>query len=152
MDLWHFVDTAWVQHQRDLPSAEGVVSCETYPRVDPGASHGEAEAAANESGRSIGFSWSERKSVKGSGGQCAPAELHCTTSKIVREILIINEILAEAAGVELSRVLRTRKLLILGTATRAKKAPHCPIHCTFIVRKRFSLCYLENTHLVDSLP
>jgi hypothetical protein len=75
MDLWHFADTAWVQHQRDLPSAEGVVSCETYPCVDPGASNGEAEAAANESDRSIGFSWSERKSVKESGGQCAPAEL-----------------------------------------------------------------------------
>jgi hypothetical protein len=29
----------------------------------------------------------------------------------------------EAAGVELSRVLTARKLLILGTATTAKKAP-----------------------------
>ena len=29
----------------------------------------------------------------------------------------------EATGVELIRVLRTRKLLILGTATTAKKAP-----------------------------
>jgi hypothetical protein len=31
--------------------------------------------------------------------------------------------MVEATGVELSSVLRTRKLLILGTATRAKKAP-----------------------------
>jgi hypothetical protein len=29
----------------------------------------------------------------------------------------------EAAGVELSSVLRTRKLLIVGTATKAQKAP-----------------------------
>jgi hypothetical protein len=38
-------------------------------------------------------------------------------------LLTINHILVEVAGVERSRVLRTRKLLILGTATRAKKAP-----------------------------
>jgi len=31
--------------------------------------------------------------------------------------------MVEAAGVELSSVLRTRNILILGTATRAKKAP-----------------------------
>ena len=31
--------------------------------------------------------------------------------------------MVEAAGVELFRVLITRNLLILGTATRAKKAP-----------------------------
>ena len=31
--------------------------------------------------------------------------------------------MVEAAGVELSRVLTVRKLLILGTATTAKKAP-----------------------------
>jgi hypothetical protein len=37
--------------------------------------------------------------------------------------LIINEIVVEAAGVELSGVLIIRKLLILGTATTAKKAP-----------------------------
>jgi hypothetical protein len=33
------------------------------------------------------------------------------------------EIVVEAAGVELFRVLITRNLLILGTATTAKKAP-----------------------------
>jgi hypothetical protein len=37
--------------------------------------------------------------------------------------MIINDLLVEAVGVELSRVLRTRKLLIPGTATTAKKAP-----------------------------
>jgi hypothetical protein len=37
--------------------------------------------------------------------------------------MIINKIMVEAAGVELPGVLRTGKLLILGTATRAKKAP-----------------------------
>ena len=37
--------------------------------------------------------------------------------------LIINEIFVEATGVELIRVLTTRKLLIRGTATTAKKAP-----------------------------
>ena len=37
--------------------------------------------------------------------------------------MIINEILVEATGVELIRVLITRNLLILGTATPAKKAP-----------------------------
>jgi hypothetical protein len=42
----------------------------------------------------------------------------------------------EAAGVELSSVLRTRKLLILGTATRAKKAPlpdPLYVYCTKMV-------------------
>ena len=37
--------------------------------------------------------------------------------------MILNEIVVEAAGVELFRVLITRNLLILGTATTAKKAP-----------------------------
>jgi hypothetical protein len=37
--------------------------------------------------------------------------------------MIINEILVEATGVELFSVLTARKLLILGTATTAKKAP-----------------------------
>jgi hypothetical protein len=51
------------------------------------------------------------------------AECYCTKSKTVRKQLIINEILVEATGVELFRVLITRNLLILGTATTAKKAP-----------------------------
>jgi hypothetical protein len=36
--------------------------------------------------------------------------------------LVILEIVVEAAGVELFRVLTARKLLILGTATASKKA------------------------------
>ena len=43
--------------------------------------------------------------------------------KSISKTLKINEILVEAAGVELFSVLTTRKLLILGTATTAKKAP-----------------------------
>ena len=37
--------------------------------------------------------------------------------------MIINEILVDATGVELITILITRNLLILGTATTAKKAP-----------------------------
>src|SRR5713226_8964071 len=48
---------------------------------------------------------------------------HCTTLKVVSKPLIINEIVVEATGVELFRVLITRNLLILGTATTAKKGP-----------------------------
>jgi hypothetical protein len=51
-----------------------------------------------------------------------PTERHCTTLRSVRNILIINDIIVEAAGVELFRVLITRNLLILGTATTAKTA------------------------------
>jgi hypothetical protein len=50
--------------------------------------------------------------------------------------LIINEILVEATGVELFRVLITRNLLILGTATTAKKAPlpdPLYVYCTKIL-------------------
>jgi hypothetical protein len=43
--------------------------------------------------------------------------------KFSGKILIINEILVEAAGVELITMLTARKLLILGSATRAKKVP-----------------------------
>jgi hypothetical protein len=52
--------------------------------------------------------------------------------------------MVEAAGVERFSVLTTRKLLIRGTARTAKKA-HCPIHCTFIVRKYFR-SGVEQTH------
>ena len=38
-------------------------------------------------------------------------------------MLIINEIVVEATGVELSGVLTARNLLIPGAATKAKKAP-----------------------------
>jgi hypothetical protein len=42
----------------------------------------------------------------------------------------------EAAGVELFRVLKTRNLLILGTATTAKKAPlpdSLYVYCTKVL-------------------
>src|ERR1700686_48395 len=57
------------------------------------------------------------------GGELASAECCCTKLKCVSKLLIIKEILVEATGVELFGVLITRKLLILGTATTAKKAP-----------------------------
>jgi hypothetical protein len=62
-------------------------------------------------------------SIKESAGKPFPSERHCTTLKNVSNILIINEILVEATGVELITMLITRNLLILGTATKAKKAP-----------------------------
>jgi hypothetical protein len=51
------------------------------------------------------------------------AEHYCTKLKYVRKQLIIKELLVEATGVELFGVLITRKLLILGIAKTAKKAP-----------------------------
>jgi hypothetical protein len=45
-------------------------------------------------------------------------------------------IVVEAAGVELFRVLKTRNLLILGTATTAKKAPlpdSLYVYCTKVL-------------------
>jgi hypothetical protein len=65
----------------------------------------------------------EGKPREKSGGETAPAECHCTKLKSVSKKLIMNEILVEATGVELSNVLTPRKLLILGTVTTAKKAP-----------------------------
>jgi hypothetical protein len=81
----------------------------------------------------------------------ASAESYCTKLKIVSKLLIINEILVEATGVELSRVLRTRKLLILGTATTAKKAPlpdPLYVYCT----KMLSLYSLADPHSDHSIP
>ena len=57
------------------------------------------------------------------GREPASAERHCAKLKSVSKLLIINTLLVEAAGVELITMLTTRKLLILGTATTAKKAP-----------------------------
>jgi hypothetical protein len=68
-------------------------------------------------------------------------EGYCTNLKCVRKHLIMNEILVEAAGVELISVLTTRKLLILGTATTAKKAPlpnPLYVYCTKILFPRSS--------------
>jgi hypothetical protein len=61
--------------------------------------------------------------VREARGEPASAERYCAKSECVCNILIINEILVEAAGVELITMLTTRKLLILGTATTAKTAP-----------------------------
>jgi len=74
------------------------------------------------------FDWivigEKRETVQRSLSEKLPrAESYCTKLKCVSKLLIINEILVEAAGVELFRVLITRNLLILGTATTAKKAP-----------------------------
>src|SRR5882672_4667750 len=51
------------------------------------------------------------------------AECYCTKLRTVSKSLIINEIVVEATGVELFRVLITRNLLIPRSATTAKKAP-----------------------------
>ena len=48
---------------------------------------------------------------------------YCTIGLSVCKSLITKEIVVEATGVELFRVLITRNLLILGTATTAQKAP-----------------------------
>ena len=48
---------------------------------------------------------------------------HCTEIIMDCKLLIIMEIVVEATGVELFRVLITRNLLILGSTTTAKKAP-----------------------------
>jgi hypothetical protein len=45
------------------------------------------------------------------------------TLNYVSNPFILNKIMVEAAGVELFCILITRKLLIPGTATTAKKAP-----------------------------
>jgi len=76
------------------------------------------------------------KPLEKPGGEPASAECYCKKLKYVCKQLTINEIFLEATGVELSRVLRTRKLLILGTATRAKKAPlpdPLYVYCTKIL-------------------
>ena len=51
------------------------------------------------------------------------AERYCTKLKFVCKQLIISELFVEAARVELITILITRNLLILGTVTKAKKAP-----------------------------
>jgi hypothetical protein len=77
--------------------------------------------------------------------------------------------MAEAAGVELFSVLTTRKLLIPGTATTAKKAPlpdPLYVYCTKMLtlwrladphseqyanwEQKLASC--SRMHLVDSLP
>jgi hypothetical protein len=68
--------------------------------------------------------------------RAAWAERYCTKLKWVSKQLIINEILVEAAGVQLFRVLITRNLLIPGSPTTAKKAPlpdPLYVYCTKIL-------------------
>jgi hypothetical protein len=61
--------------------------------------------------------------VREASGEPASAECYCTKLKCVCNLLIINKMVVEAAGVELFWVLTTRKLLIPGTATTARRAP-----------------------------
>ena len=64
---------------------------------------------------------------------------YCTKLRFVRKLLIIKDILVEAAGVELITILITRNLLIPGTATKAKKAPlpdPLYVYCTKILSLR----------------
>jgi hypothetical protein len=62
---------------------------------------------------------------------------YCTVGLFVCNALITNEILVEAAGVELFSVLTARKLLILRMARGAKKAP-LPIPLYVYCTKIFS--------------
>jgi len=73
----------------------------------------------------------------GSDVRRAPCSGYCTKAKAVCRRLIINEILVEAAGVELFSVLTARKLLILRMARGAKKAP-LPIPLYVYCTKVFS--------------
>jgi hypothetical protein len=80
--------------------------------------------------------WREKNRETSPAEKPVPAERHCTKLKCVCKQLQTNEIFVEAAGAELSSVLRTRRLLILGTATRAKKAPlpdPLYVYCTKIL-------------------
>jgi hypothetical protein len=69
--------------------------------------------------------------------------------------MIINKILVEAAGVELSSMLTARKLLILGTATTAKKAPLLDplyVHCTKKERLTYFLTIGRTEELTMTVP
>jgi hypothetical protein len=90
-------------------------------------------------------------SVKESGGGSAVAERHCTKFKAVCKPLILNKIVVEAAGVELFRVLITRKLLILGTARTARKAPLPNPLYVYCTKMLFALSSTD-THSDHSIP
>ena len=87
---------------------------------------------------------------EGRGGT-APAERYCMKLKVVCNLLIINEIVVEATGVELFSVLITRKLLIPGTATTAKKAP-LPDPLYVYCAKMLSLWSPADQHSDHSIP
>jgi hypothetical protein len=86
-----------------------------------------------------------RRTVKEVGGEPAIAECYCTKLKCVCKQFITNKLLVEAAGVELSSVLTTRKLLILGTATTAKKAPLPDPLYVYCTKRRFALEFNRHT-------
>ena len=72
--------------------------------------------------------------------------------KNVRKLLIINEILVEAAGVELITMLTARKLLIPGTATTAKKAPLPDPLYVYCTKMLFALESCRPPHSDHSIP
>ena len=88
----------------------------------------------------------EGKPWKKSGGETASAERHCTKLKVVCKQLIINEILVEATGVELIEVLTARKLLIPGSATRAKKASLPDPLYVYCTKMLFALEFQQTPH------
>jgi len=76
---------------------------------------------------------------------------HCTEVLIVCKLLIIRKILVEAAGVKLITMLIARKLLILGTATTAKKAPSPnPLYVYYTKTPSALELYRHRSHL--SIP
>src|SRR5579864_1593264 len=86
------------------------------------------------SGRLIGFfDRGEGNRERSLAGNPPPLDAIVRNYNVVCKQLIINEILVEATGVELFSVLTAHKLLILGTARTAKKAPFPdPLYvCTF---------------------
>src|ERR1700733_4143728 len=80
-----------------------------------------------------------------------PLYAYCTISLCSCKALIINEIVVEATGVELFSVLITRKLLIPGTATTAKKAP-LPDPLYVYCAKMLSLWSPADQHSDHSIP
>ena len=60
--------------------------------------------------------------------------------------------MVEAAGVELFRVLTARKLLILGTATPAKKASLPDPLYVYCTKMLFALEYLRTLDSDQSMP
>ena len=100
------------------------------------------------------FDWfviGEKKTGEKPGGEPASAECYCTKLKCDRKRLIITEISVEAAGVELITMLTARKLLIPGSATRAKKASlpdPLYVYCT----KMLPTWSPADPHSDDSIP
>jgi hypothetical protein len=81
-----------------------------------------------------------------------PRQTYCTKLKYACKLLIINEMVVEAAGVELFRVLTARKLLIPGTATTAKKAPLPDPLYVYCTKMLFALESRRDPHGDHSIP